>query len=115
MPQKTEYAAQPAPFEIVRSGQADAVVRMRENIAQLDPDVDGNERWEADEYELRVPWSSGLAARIAGNFAAWLDRAKEPVTKPPTTDEKIAQVDGRVEAVEDTLVGIVSDILGVEE
>ena len=74
---KTEYAQRPAEVEISR-GNRYATVFLRDNIVQAaEATEDAGERWEADEYILRLPSSHNLEARITAGFAGYLSAAKQ--------------------------------------
>lgn len=74
MRQKTDYAEQPQPFEIRRSGIY-AFVTLTENAVEI---VDGERTyWSADAYVLQMLDSETLEARISGNIGTWLAYAKQ--------------------------------------
>ena len=80
------------PFEVFRVGEF-AVVKFWENAEKQESPE--SERWQADEYQLTVPWRSGLEVSIASNYQAWmaLAIASEGVTPPPTIEERVATVE----------------------
>jgi len=104
----TEYGSKPEAFEIKKSG-SEAIIFLRENIAQLEANEEEHERWEADEYELRVPWSANIESRITGNFDMWMAKAKTPIVQPVPIEKRIETVEETTESLAD----IVADILGV--
>lgn len=80
------------PFEVFRVGEF-AVVKFWENAEkQESPEM---ERWQADEYQLTVPWRSGLEDTIEANLPAWLEIAQDQagITPPPTIEERVATVE----------------------
>ena len=101
MRRKTEFTERPSQFQVLRNGTL-AIVRMRENIVQLEQREDGDaERWEADEYDLACRWTDNIESRISQNTEAWLLMAKETdAMEKPTQDE-------RLEAVESALLDLI--------
>lgn len=75
------YDDQPETIQVIRCG-TEAIVRIRENIAQCETG------WQADEYEIRTMWTPNLEARVSENCQAWLEKAKEET-------EQAAQPDGQ--------------------
>jgi hypothetical protein len=90
------------PFEVFRVGDF-AVVKFWENAEkQESPET---ERWRADEYQLTVPWRSGLEVSIASNYQAWmaLAIAYEGAAPPPSVEERVAEVENKTATIEETL------------
>lgn len=91
------------PFEVFRVGEF-AVVKFWENAEkQESPEM---ERWQADEYQLTVPWRSGLEVSIAANYQAWmaLAVASEGATPPPTIEERVATVEEAVTLIAEVII-----------
>ena len=91
------------PFEVFRVGDF-AVVKFWENAEQQDSSE--TERWQVDEYQLTVPWRSGLDVSIVENYQAWmaLAIASEGATPPPTIEERVTTVEEAVTLITEVVL-----------
>ena len=67
----TQFSEQPSRVKVNVIYPNTAQVWLRDEINKIN---DG--QWEAEEYELRIPYSVTLEKRIESNFDAWLEKAK---------------------------------------
>jgi len=91
------------PFEVFRVGDF-AVVKFWENAEKQDSSE--TERWQVDEYQLTVPWRSGLDVSIVENYQAWmaLAIASEGATPPPTIEERVTTVEEAVTLIAEVVL-----------
>ena len=91
------------PFEVFRVGNF-AVVKFWQNAEKQDSSE--TERWQVDEYQLTVPWRSGLDVSIVENYQAWmaLAIASEGATPPPTIEERVATVEEAVTLIAEAVL-----------
>lgn len=75
MRQRTMYGALPDAVEVIRFGENQATIYLRENITSVP--VEEGECWEADEYALALPYNSMLEQTIRESFDEWLAHAKK--------------------------------------
>lgn len=78
---KNFYASKPPKYEVVNL-EFNALVKLREHIKEVE------DKWECDEYEVRLPKSKNLENRVKDNFATYLANAK-------ILDEKNAEAEVR--------------------
>lgn len=100
---RVEYDSKPAEYDVLQTGY-DATVRVRENIEQI-----GDGRWEADEYQLLVPWVPNIKLRVGANFPDWLMRAK--IEDAPKADTPAPEAQWKAD-VENALVELADMIAG---
>ncbi len=108
---KAESTVMPvAPYEIEYDGEW-AVITFFENVVPVAVEEDEAQKWEYDEYRLRIKNRDNLIATLDSHYADWVDFAKasENVVPEETDREKIA----RLEKEKAELDGVIGDMVQV--
>jgi len=87
-----------------------------DNIQPLWDGAVGQERWAATPYTMTTMYRRGLAEDIAGNYPAWLDRARAQEAGRPesteTPEERIKALERDNLALADALAAMYEVMLG---
>ena len=108
---KAESTVMPvAPYEIEFDGELVDIIFF-ENVEPKEVAEDEVEKWEYDEYRLRIRNRDNLEAVLDNNYEAWLAAAKEKENEIPeeTDKEKIV----RLENENRELTGVIDDLIQI--
>ena len=82
---RTEFTERPPVFEIVKTGNGMAIIRLYDNVSKESSDE--VVRFTADMYEMSTKYQASLENRVSSNVTLWLNAAKEAMVRQAVTEE----------------------------